>query len=71
MADKEAPDTRSAEQREADEFQANSVPRHPVIAAAEAKLAAIERGEYMDVEHHEKIRRAHGLDSPAGMGDES
>ncbi len=72
MSEKEAPETRSDEQRDADEFQENSKPRHPVIAAAEEKLAAMERGEYIDVERHEQIRRAHGLASPAGMAkDES
>lgn len=32
---------------------------HPVIAAAEEKLAAVLRGEYMDVEAHQAIRARH------------
>lgn len=32
---------------------------HPVIAAAEEKLAAVEAGEYVDVAAHQAIRAKH------------
>jgi hypothetical protein len=64
MAEDKAPQ-KSAEQQKADEDYANTRPVNPVIRAAEEKLAAVEAGEYVDVERHEQIRERHGLATAA------
>jgi hypothetical protein len=59
-----AEEVKSAEQAQADEDFANSEARHPVIRAAEEKLAAVEAGERVDVARHNEIRAKHlGLES--------
>jgi hypothetical protein len=58
MADDKAP-RKSEEQEAADRRFAETKPAHPVIAAAEEKLAAVEAGEYVDVGRHQEIRRRH------------
>jgi hypothetical protein len=55
MTDAKADEARSGEAEVPEEGKA----AHPVIRAAEEKLAAVEAGEYMDVDRHQAIRAKH------------
>lgn len=54
-----AEDTAEAREATAEEEAAETKARHPVIAAAEEKLARLEAGERIDVGVHQEIRAKH------------
>lgn len=57
--EKKAEAAKDERKEDAAEEDAPTVARHPVIAAAEEKLALMEAGERVDVGVHQAIRRKH------------
>lgn len=54
-----AESAKAAKAEENEAMEEERAAAHPVIAAAEEKLAAVLDGEYMDVARHQAIRAKH------------